>query len=1130
MNIKNNIQDFLLLFNTKGFLEDTIEWSRASDSNKKLQLKNFVGSAKSILLSELYQAIAQTILVVANDKKTANFLLNDLELFLPKETLLFYPESYKQPYEVETTDNANIVLRTEVLNKLNLNKEKMLVVTYPKALGEKVVSKKTLENNTLHLHVGEKVDHDFINETLFQYGFQCVDFVASPGEFSVRGGIIDLFSFSAKHPFRISFFDDEIEQIRIFDIETQLSIEQVNAIEIIANIENKEIRETRQSFFDFVSPRTLLCFDDLAETKSQWENLFTQAEKSFESKKNSPLSFLTPKELFLDDLELEKLDSFDLIEFSPIPYFKKSTTIETNQSNQPSFNNQFELLAENLGDFSDHGYKNYIFCNSEKQVQRFLEIFEGLKKEVNFIPIIGSIHEGFIDHDKKIVCYTDHQIFGRLHKYVDRTHFAKSESLTLKDLTDLQVGDFVTHIDFGIGQFGGLKKIEVNGKWQEAIKLVYLNNDILYVNIHSLHKIAKFSSKDAKPPKISKLGSPAWKLLKNKTKQRLKEIAFDLIKLYAKRRTEKSFAFSPDNYLQIELESSFIYEDTPDQIKATKEVKEDMESDRPMDRLICGDVGFGKTEVAIRAAFKAVNDSKQVVILVPTTILAFQHYRSFKARLNDFPVRVDYLNRFRTAKDRNQIIKDLETGKIDIIIGTHQLVNQSIKYKDLGLLIVDEEHKFGVGVKDKLKELKSSLDTLTLTATPIPRTLQFSLIGARDFSVIKTPPPNRQPIDTSIIGFNVEKIRDAVFFEIQRGGQVYFINNRIENLPEIAGMIQKLVPEAKIAFAHGQMEGKKMENIFLDFLDGKYDVLVSTTIIESGLDIPTANTIIINDAQNFGLADLHQMRGRVGRSNKKAYCYLIAPSVNLLTSEAKKRLQAVVDFSDLGSGFFIAMKDLEIRGAGDLLGAEQSGFINEMGFETYQKILNEAVEELKEAEFDEENETDEPIEKTNFIKEVQLDIDFEILLPHTYVNNVRERFSIYTQLAEVATMEALNQLKENLIDRFGQMPKEAEELFKSIELKWLCRAIGFEKLVIKDTVMLGFFVSNEQSSYFQSSMFRHLLQFVNENNYASFKEKSTKESQNKQLFLRFENILSIEEAYNKLCAIVNAKANEIKQL
>ncbi len=1130
MSQKNSIQDFLQKYKTKGFIEEVVKWTEEPVLAKKLHIKSLIGSTQSLLLSALQQAESQNILVVATDKKSANFLLNDLELFLPKEKILFYPESHKQPYESETLDNANVVLRTEVLNKLTNLSQSLVVVTYPKALVEKVVSKKTLEKNTLGLSVGEKIDNQFINETLFHYGFQCVDFVSEPGEFSIRGGIIDVFSYAGKKPFRISFFDDEIESIRIFDLETQLSIEKVKSIEIIANIENKQILEMRQSFFDFISTKNLLYFQDIADTKNQWKEYFAEAKKIYESKKQDLIAHIDPNELFIDQKEIEKINSFDVIESGSSGFYKEATKIEPNQAHQPAFNKQFEILADDLCNYSDLGYENYIFCNSEKQAQRFSEIFDGLQKQVNFTPIIGSLHEGFIDHNKKIVCYTDHQLFGRLHKFVARNNFAKSESLTLKELTDLQVGDYVTHIDFGIGQFAGLKKIEVNGKWQEAIKLIYLNNDILYVNIHSLHKIAKFSSKDSKPPKITKLGSPAWKTLKNKTKQRLKEIAFDLIKLYAKRKTERSFTFSADNFLQIELESSFIYEDTPDQIKSIQDIKADMESDRPMDRLICGDVGFGKTEVAIRAAFKAVNDGKQVVVLVPTTILAFQHHRSFSARLKELPVRVDYLNRFRTTKDKTQIIKDLEDGKIDIIIGTHQLVNQSIKYKDLGLLIVDEEHKFGVGVKEKLKNLKSSLDTLTLTATPIPRTLQFSLMGARDLSVIKTPPPNRQPIETSIIGFNEERIRDAVFNELQRGGQVYFINNRIENLPQIAGMIQRLVPEAKIAFAHGQMTGTKMENIFLDFLDGKFDVLVSTTIIESGLDVANANTILINDAQNFGLADLHQIRGRVGRSNKKAYCYLITPSLSLLTSEAKKRLQAIEDFSDLGSGFFIAMKDLEIRGAGDLLGAEQSGFINEIGFETYQKILNEAVEELKESEFDDVLDLDESNklkpEKATFIKEVQLDTDFEILLPHTYINNVRERFAIYTQLVEIESLEELNKIKENLVDRFGKLPKEAEELFKSVELKSLCKILGFEKLVLKDNVMLGYFISNMQSTYFQSSTFHKMLQFVNKNNYATFKEKlATKQPESKQLLLRFQNVRSVAEAYNKLLVIIEAQKN-----
>ncbi|MFA9289759.1 MAG: transcription-repair coupling factor [Solirubrobacteraceae bacterium] len=1126
MSKKNSVQDFLQDYKTNSYVEKIMEWFGKPNSNQSVHLKNLLGSSQSIFLSILFKENIGTILLIAKDKKNANYLLNDLELFLPKESILYFPESYKIPYEIETVQNSNIVLRAEVLNKMANSNENLVVVTYPKAVSEKVISKNTLEKNTLQLTVGDKVSTAFITETLFEYQFLRVDFVSQPGEFSVRGGIIDIFSYAAKKPFRISFFGDEVENIRVFEIESQLSVQKVNKAEIIPNIEDKNSNELRLSFFDYFKQNNLLFIQDIEETKAELKSNYEKSEKNYANFKDNLITRISPKDLFINENKIDKLSKFKIIECGSTNYFKNSETIELNYSVQPSFNNQFQLLAENIKEFQDIGYKIYIFCNSEKQFHRFNEIFDGLRIEISFNPIIASIHEGFIDHSQKIITYTDHQIFGRAHKYIERNAFAKSESLTLKDLTDLQVGDYVTHIDFGIGQFAGLKKIEVNGKWQEAIKLIYLNNDLLYVNIHSLHKIAKYSSKDSKVPKINKLGSPAWKAIKNKTKQRLKEIAFDLLKLYAKRKTERSFSFSADNYLQYELESSFIYEDTPDQVKATQDVKADMESDLPMDRLICGDVGFGKTEIAIRAAFKAANDGKQVVILVPTTILAFQHYRSFSARLKEFPVKVDYLNRFRTSKDRKRIIEELENGKIDIVIGTHQLINQSITYKDIGLLIVDEEHKFGVGIKEKLKNLKSSLDTLTLTATPIPRTLQFSLIGARDMSLIKTPPPNRQPTETAIVNFSEEKIRDAIFFEIQRGGQVYFINNRIENLQQIAGLIQRLVPDTKIAWAHGQMEGNKLESVFLDFLDRKFDVLVSTSIIESGLDIPTANTIIINDAHNFGLADLHQMRGRVGRSNVKAYCYLISPPVSVLSNESKKRLQAIEDFSDLGSGFFIAMKDLEIRGAGDLLGAEQSGFINEMGFETYQKILNEAVEELKNGELDDcldEDETEQLTKKT-FVREVQIDTDLELLIPHNYINNVRERYSIYTQLAQLNNVEELNVFNNNLVDRFGKIPPETKELLKSVELKWLAKEIGFEKVVIKENTLIGYFISDMKSTYYQSKTFQKLLEYVNKNNYGIFKEKTTKNNtENKQLILRFGKINSISEAYNKLLVLAEIK-------
>jgi len=801
------------------------------------------------------------------------------------------------------------------------------------------------------------------------------------------------------------------------------------------------------------------------------------------------------------------------VEFGSESWLSPKANIAFNTTPQPSFNKQFNLLIENLNSNHNNGYKNYIACISEQQAKRFHDIFDDVEQEVHYETIIVSLFQGFIDHDHKIVCYTDHQIFERYHKFHLKNGYAKKQAITLKELTNLDIGDYVTHIDHGIGKFGGLKKIDVEGKKQEAIKLVYGERDVLYLSIHSLHKITKFNGKDGKPPKVYKLGSKAWKTLKQKTKARVKHIAFNLIKLYAKRKLEKGYQYNPDSYLQHELEASFIYEDTPDQITATADIKADMESERPMDRLICGDVGFGKTEVAIRAAFKAVDNGKQVAVLVPTTILAFQHNKTFSERLKEFPVTVDYVNRFRTAKQKRDTLEKLEKGHVDIIIGTHQLVNKKVKFKDLGLLIVDEEQKFGVAVKEKLKTLKDNVDVLTLTATPIPRTLQFSLMAARDLSVITTPPPNRYPIESNVIRFTEETIRDAVSYEIQRGGQVFFIHNRIENIKEVAGMIQRLVPDAKIGIGHGQMEGKKLEELMLSFMNGAFDVLVSTTIIESGLDVPNANTIFINNANNFGLSDLHQMRGRVGRSNKKAFCYFITPDYSAMTNDARKRIQALEQFTALGSGFNIAMKDLEIRGAGDLLGGEQSGFINEIGFDTYQKILNEAIEELKETEFKELYAED--IENKEYVKDITIDTDFELLFPDDYVNNITERLNLYTQLNNFKTETELETFETELIDRFGELPIQVIDLLNSVRLKWSATKLGIEKVIMKQGKLVGYFINDQHSNFYQSPNFTKLLQYIQKNSAAcKMKEKQTRNGL--RLLLTFENIKTVKQALKVL--------------
>ncbi|WMQ63109.1 transcription-repair coupling factor [Imtechella halotolerans] len=1073
----------------------------------RVHLKGLVGTSLSLLISNTFKQTDLPFLFILNDKEEAAYYLNDLEQLLGDTHVLFYPGSYRRPYQIEETDNANVLLRAEVLNRLNSRKKPALIVTYPDALFEKVVTRKELEKNTLKIQIGDTLSIDFINEVLFEYQFHRVDFVTEPGEFSVRGGILDVFSFSHNEPYRIEFFGDEIDSIRTFDVETQLSTDRIRKITIIPNVENKLLEESRQNFLDYISSKTIVFTQDIALASGRMDSLFIKAEEAF-TKLSSEVKHNTPEELFCNGENFKKgILNFSVVEVSSEAIVAEKT-LQYHMQPQPSFNKHFDLLIENLNQRHEEGYTNYIACVSEQQAKRFHDIFDEMETEVPYKTLVFSMYQGFVDTDNKIVCYTDHQIFERYHKFNLKNGYAKKQSITLKELTNLEIGDFVTHIDHGIGKFAGLQKIEVEGKMQEAIKLIYGERDILYVSIHSLHKITKYNGKDGKPPKIYKLGSNAWKALKQKTKTRVKEIAFNLINLYAKRKTEKGYAFGPDSYLQNELEASFLYEDTPDQSKATIDVKADMELDRPMDRLVCGDVGFGKTEVAVRAAFKAVDNGKQVAILVPTTILAFQHFKTFRERLKDFPVNVEYLNRFRTAKEKRETLDRLAEGKVDIIIGTHQLAGEKVIFKDLGLLIVDEEQKFGVAVKDKLKSLKENIDVLTLTATPIPRTLQFSLMAARDLSVITTPPPNRYPIESQVIRFSEELIRDAVSYEIQRGGQVFFIHNRVENIKEVAGMIQRLVPDAKIGIGHGQMDGKKLEQLMLAFMEGHFDVLVATTIIESGLDVPNANTIFINNANNFGLSDLHQMRGRVGRSNKKAFCYFITPPYSAMTDDARKRIQALEQFSDLGSGFNIAMKDLEIRGAGDLLGGEQSGFINEIGFDTYQKILQEAIEELKENEFADLYPTSET-DKV-YLKDTQLDSDFQLLFPDNYVNSVTERLNLYNELSTLTNEDELQAYEARLIDRFGALPDEASDLLNSVRIKWIATKMGLERIVLKQGKMIGYFIADQQSNFYQSSSFRNVLSWVQQNHsIAKIKEKQTRSGL--RLLLTFDNITSVSK-------------------
>lgn len=1092
-------------------------------------VKGFAGSVPSLFSAEAFVTQKKSILFIADDKEYAHYVTSELEELVGEDSVYYFPETHLEPYQIEKTQNANIVLRTEVLNKLMSDKKPKIIVATATALCEKVMKKEDFKAISHQIKVGDQLDFDFTEELLSQFNFHLTDFVSEPGEFSVRGGIVDVFSYSNEKPYRISFFGNEIESIREFDIETQLSIRKIDSFELVSNM-NFAASGTRVPFLNLLDKKTVIISRNAYLSFNRIRDFYAKAIEKYETL-NKDIKHQTPDELFVSIEDwANEFARFRNIDFSVQPhnfFFTKEkgahTEVMLNQSPQPSFSKNFQLLIDDLEGKRVDGFDTWISFSSEKQKERLESIFEELERNIPFKAFKSELHEGFVDVDAKISVYTDHQIFDRYQRFKAKNAFAKSEQLTLKDLMALKIGDYITHIDHGIGKFMGLVKVNNDGNIQECFKLTYKNGDLLYVSIHSLHKISKYNGPDGREIVLSKLGSPAWKSLKQKTKAKVKQIAFDLIKLYAQRKTAKGFSFTPDTYLQNELEASFVYEDTPDQEKATLDVKTDMEAETVMDRLICGDVGFGKTEVAMRAAFKAATDGKQVAVLVPTTILAFQHFRSFQERLKEFPVNISYLNRFRTAKQKRETLEGLENGKLDIVIGTHQLVSDKIKFKDLGLLIIDEEHKFGVSVKDKLKTLKTNVDTLTLTATPIPRTLQFSLMAARDLSVIKTPPPNRQPVETHVVGFNEELLRDAISYELQRDGQVYFINNRIENLKEIAGMIQRLVPDARVAVGHGQMDGKELEAKILDFMEGKYDVLVSTTIVESGVDVPNANTIFINDAQRFGMADLHQMRGRVGRSNRKAFCYLITPPYDMMTSDARKRLEAVEQFSDLGSGFQIAMKDLEIRGAGDLLGGEQSGFINEMGFDTYQKIMQEALEELQnDAEFENLFENEEDRKKLfKSTKEVNIDTDFELMFPDSYISSTEERLQLYQRLSEMENAQQLTQMESELKDRFGELPKEAVNLLKSVELKWLAADIGFEKIVVKSGIFLGYFPSNPQDKFYMSDRFRTIISYLTQNpTEATLKEKSS--SQGTQLMMRKERVTNVDEVNVVLSKILNS--------
>ena len=1082
----------------------------------QLQLKGLSGSLDMVLLAAYFEKQGGFHLIIAQDKEEAAYLNSDLQNLLGNLDQRLFPSSYKRPYQYEEIDNANVLQRAELLNQIIETKgSARIVITYPEALYEKVVNKRALVENTFIARVGEAVDLEFVTEILSSYDFERTDFVYEPGQFAIRGGILDVYSFSNEFPYRLELFGKEIESIRTFDPETQLSLHAVDFISLIPNVQTRLLQEVRQSFLTFLPENALLWIKDYQLTLDVMDECYQKAVQAFAQLSGGSKSgalVLQPEQVFEQgDQFNEAAKKFSVVEFGRQFYLKNTPKVNWESQPQPSFNKNFDLLVANLGDNEKAGYLNLITAENEKQIDRLQGIFQELDPTLQVQSMLLSLREGFVDKQAKLVCYTDHQLFERFHRYKSKSKSTASKALTLKEIKALHPGDYVVHVDYGVGRFAGLEKVDVSGKMQEAVRLIFRDDDLLYVNIHSLHKISKYSGQEGQAPSMSKLGSPDWDNKKARVKKQVKDIAKDLIALYAKRRSAPGFAFSRDSVLQVELESSFLYEDTPDQAAATADVKADMEKTYPMDRLVCGDVGFGKTEVAIRAAFKAVNDRKQVAILVPTTILAMQHYQTLSERLENFPVKVDYLNRFRSAKDIKAIKEQVATGEIDILIGTHKIVGKDIEFKDLGLLIIDEEQKFGVKVKDQLKNLRVNVDVLTLTATPIPRTLHFSLMGARDLSVIATPPPNRQPVTTEVQTFEEEVIRDAVSYELRRGGQVFFVHNRVGEIDSIANLILKLVPDARVIGAHGQMDGDKLEKIMVDFINHQYDVLVSTNIIESGLDIPNANTILINRAHMFGLSDLHQMRGRVGRSNKKAFCYLLTSPLSGLTAEARKRLQTLEEFSDLGDGFKVAMKDLDIRGAGNLLGAEQSGFITDLGFEMYHKILDEAVQELKENEFAALFEEDLKEKVSVLVQDCTIETDLELLIPESYVSNISERLGLYSKLDGLEKEEELDQFGQMLQDRFGPLPKAVQDLMETVRLRWQAEELGIEKLVLKAAQMKCYLLPSSKETYYSSAVFGNIMKFV------QLHPKSCKIKEHKnRLILSIDQVLNIQKAQHLL--------------
>ena len=1112
-----DVNDIIKQYTETPQLQSINQWLRDTASGD-IHISGLVGSSDAFVASSVFKSTDYNHFFILNNKEEAAYFQNNLKSLLQQKDVFYFPDSFKRPQVFDEILNTNILMRTETVNRLiNTNSKAELVVTYPEALIEQVVKADKLNEQTLNLEVGERMDIDFAIDLLVEFDFERVDFVYEPGQFSIRGGIIDIYSFGNEFPYRIELDDDNIASIRTFDTNTQLSVKKISRITIVPNIQTFFSNEFKMPLFESLKENTIIWVKDMELMIDVMSAAMEKAINFYSNKKvqeleaKHPFQDGSPQEFFVDaSATLQQLKKFRIIEFGSRSFLRSAQKITFDTKPQPSFNKNFELLIKDLKANDEKGYSSFLFSDNPKQIERFYAIFEDLKADIKFTPVYHTVHEGFIDDQLKIACYTDHQIFNRYHKYNLRQGYSRDSQLLLKTLRELKPGDFVTHIDHGVGVFSGLEKIEVGGQMQETVRLIYAGNDILYVGIQSLHKISKYVGKEGNEPRVNKLGTETWSNLKKKTKKRIRELAIDLIKLYAKRKSQHGFAFNPDNYMQAELEASFMYEDTPDQAKATEDVKRDMQKMTPMDRLVCGDVGFGKTEVAVRAAFKAVLDGKQVAVLVPTTILAMQHYRTFKERLAEFPVTIDYINRFKSAKEKKETLKNVEEGKVDILIGTHGIVGKTVKFKDLGLMVIDEEQKFGVQVKETLKEMRATVDSLTLTATPIPRTLQFSMMGARDLSIINTAPPNRLPVTTEVHTLNPDVIKEAIEFEVYRGGQVFFVHNKVKDILDVKRMLQKIVPNVEMEVAHGQLEGEQLEDVLMRFVNKEFDVLLSTNIIEAGIDISNANTIIINNAHQFGMSDLHQLRGRVGRSNKQAFCYLLSPPSSTLTQEARQRLKTLEEFAELGSGFNIAMRDMDIRGAGNLLGAEQSGFISEIGYDVYHKILDEAVRELKQTDF--KDLYKEELDRTNdYVKDCAIESDLEMMIPDSYVKNSAERMILYRQINDIKTEEGLSEFETQLTDRFGKVPKQVFELFNGMRLKWIATKLGMEQMIIKNKHLRCYFISNQESSFYSSEIFARIMKYVQQHQRGVYLRETEK-----YLVLNIEGVTSMNKANESL--------------